>query len=278
MEQYNQRIPMSASQRQRLYRVIVCLVILVLLLLGAYLIQPHHLTTNFRAKQLPPSTNYWFGTDWLGRNMAFRVFKGLALSIQMGLLASVGSLVIAILLSILVLYMPRMKSVIDIVSNTFLTVPHLLLLMIISYSVGNGVRGVTLALALTHWVTPMRYFMKELEQLQQQEYIIVSIFLGKKTSWILRHHYLPLLAPRIALSGILLFPHVLLHEAAMTFLGFGLKNNMPAIGNILQESLGYLLRGSWWLMLCPGVAFVCLIILLERLGEDMKQLIFPNNH
>ena len=68
----------------------------------------------------------------------------------------------------------------------------------------------------------------------------------------MRLHLLPHLLPQFLTGLILLFPHAILHEASVTFLGFGLSSEQPAIGVILSESMRYLTTGKWWLALFPG--------------------------
>ncbi|MCW6659400.1 ABC transporter permease [Aerococcaceae bacterium NML191292] len=275
----SQAVPVRLTRDKKrllLYAVLSSGVLFALFVASA-LIQPEQLLTNFRSQHASPSWTYPFGTDRMGRDMLWRVIRGMAISCKIGLLATCGSIVIALLLSLVSSRIKIVANLVDGVSNILLVVPHLLLLMIISYIVGNGEWGLVTSLAVTHWVTPMRYLSKEMLQMHQLEYIQVSRFLGKHPLWIIRHHYLPLIMPRVFLSAILLFPHVLLHEAALTFLGFGLKSSTPAIGNILSDAMGYLLRGSWWLVVFPGGVLVLVTICMEVFGSSLKQILLPNN-
>src|SRR5690625_7898720 len=85
--------------------------------------------------------------------------------------------------------------------------------------------------------------------IKKAEYVQISRKLGKSRFWIARHHLLPHLIPQLVVGFILLFPHAILHEAAITFLGFGLSAEQPAIGVILSESMKYLLIRLLWLAL-----------------------------
>ena len=72
---------------------------------------------------------------------------------------------------------------------------------------------------------------------------------------------------------MLLFPHAILHEAAVTFLGFGISPDTPAIGVILSESMGYLSGGQWWLAVFPGAALAVAVALFERVGSMGRRLV-----
>lgn len=86
---------------------------------------------------------------------------------------------------------------------------------------------------------------------------------------------LPHLLPQFLTGLVLLFPHAILHEASVTFLGFGLSSEQPAIGIILSESMKYLVTGKWWLALFPGAALVMVVVLFYAAGENVRKLTDP---
>ena len=104
----------------------------------------------------------------------------------------------------------------------------------------------------------------------------VSRRLGKSSGWILVNHLLPHLAPQFFVGLVLMFPHAILHESALTFLGFGLPLDSPAIGAILSSSMKYLATGAWWLALFPGMMMVVIVFLAFTLGDDIKLLTDPH--
>ncbi|WP_418454390.1 ABC transporter permease subunit, partial [Allofournierella sp.] len=85
-------------------------------------------------------------------------------------------------------------------------------------------------------------------------------------------HILPGVLPQFFTGLVLLFPHAILHEASVTFLGFGLSSEQPAIGVILSESMQYLATGRWWLAVLPGAALVGAVLLFDLAGRSLKQL------
>ena len=103
----------------------------------------------------------------------------------------------------------------------------------------------------------------------------VSRRMGKTGCWIMLHHLLPHLAPQFLVGLILTFPHAILHEASITFLGFGLSPEQPAIGIILSESMKYLAMGRWWLALFPGLLLVFTVVLFDVAGESLRKLLDP---
>ena len=88
---------------------------------------------------------------------------------------------------------------------------------------------------------------------------------------------LPYVLPQFIVGLILLFPHAILHEAAITFLGFGLPPEQPAIGVILSESMAYLSAGMWWLAVFPGLALVAVVLLFDAAGSNLRKLVDPHS-
>ena len=92
---------------------------------------------------------------------------------------------------------------------------------------------------------------------------------------VLTGHIVPHLLPQLLAGLILQFPHAILHEASVTFLGFGLPPEEPAIGVILSESMAYLTTGRWWLALFPGLALAATVSLFALAGERLRLLLAP---
>ena len=101
--------------------------------------------------------------------------------------------------------------------------------------------------------------------------------LGASGGQIVRRHILPEVLPQFGVGLILQFPHAILHEASITFLGFGLPPEQPAIGVILSESMRYLTTGKWWLALFPGLALVLVVLLFAGIGDRLARLLNPSD-
>ena len=87
----------------------------------------------------------------------------------------------------------------------------------------------------------------------------------------------PHLFPQFVVGLILMFPHAILHEASITFLGFGLSSEQPAIGIILSESMRYLITGKWWLAMLPGLMLVLTVVLFDVAGNSLRRILDPSS-
>lgn len=97
-----------------------------------------------------------------------------------------------------------------------------------------------------------RVIRGEILQVREAAYVGIAKQLGKSPWYIARWHIFPQILPQFLVGLVLLFPHAILHEASITFLGFGLPPEKPAIGVILSESMSYLSTGKWWAGALPG--------------------------
>lgn len=234
------------------------------------------MVVDFTRKNLAPCGSYIFGTDWMGRDMFLRTMTGLSMSIKIGLLAAGVSSIIAFVLGTLAATMGKMvDSVITWIIDLVMGIPHILLLILISYAFGKGFRGVVIGVAFTHWTSLARLIRSEVLQLKEATYIKVAEKLGKSRLEIAWKHMVPHLLPQFIVGLILLFPHAILHEASITFLGFGLSPEQPAIGIILEESMTHLAMGRWWLAFFPGLLLVFTVVLFDVAGESLRKILDP---
>ena len=260
-----------------LLTIAITVAILVIVVISSLLINTADITTNFDVMSLPPSFEHLFGTDWLGRDMFTRTLKGLGLSVQIGAAASILSSIIAVALAFVGSINNKLDTFIAWLVDLFLSVPHILLIILISIALGGGAFGVTIGVAVTHWTTLTRVLRAEIKQIKTSDYVKLAERFGKSKWWIAKKHILPLVITQVIVGTILIFPHAIMHEASVTFLGFGLAPHEPAIGIILSESMKYLAIGDWWLALFPGLALLILVLLFDIAGENIKKLLDPTS-
>lgn len=250
-------------------------IILSIILLGIY-IDDDNLKVDFTSKNLPPSINHPFGTDWMGRDMLIRTLKGLSISIIIGIVASLVSAIMALIIGALAGTMPKwVDDIIIWLIDLIMGIPHIVLLILISFVIGRGLKGVLVGIAVTHWTSLARLIRSEVLQIRNEFYVKLSKKLGKSNLYILNKHIIPHLLPQFIVGLILLFPHAILHEAAISFLGFGLPPERPAVGIILSESMKYLSAGMWWLAFFPGLSLVVIVLLFDKLADSLKRLLDP---
>lgn len=261
---------------------LVCFVAIALLLaaivVAGRIVEPAAMVTDFAMKNLPPSPQHPFGTDWMGRDMLLRTLAGLSTSVLVGLLAAAASSVVALVLgTVAAVGGRRADAIVTWLIDLLMGIPHIVLLILISCALGKGFWGVTIGVALTHWANLARVVRAEVLQCKHSAFVAAARKLGATRMQIAWRHMLPYVLPQFLVGLVLLFPHAILHEAAITFLGFGLPPEQPAIGIILSESMRYLTSGMWWLAVFPGAALVATVLLFDVAGGSLRKMIDPHS-
>lgn len=271
------KMNLLSNRRQRtLWTIVIGVLVLLAIIFSKTWVDTGKIITNLEARNVAPSLGHLFGTDWLGRDMFTRTMLGLSLSIKVGLIGAIGSTFIALVLGMAAATMGKtVDRFISWLIDLFLSVPHLVALILISFTLGGGLKGVIIGLMATHWPSLARVIRAEVMQVRSAEYVNVSRRLGKTNGWIAVHHIFPHLVPQVIIGFMLLFPHAILHEAAITFLGLGLSPHEPAIGIILSESMKYLSSGYWWLAFFPGISLLIVVRLFDKIGESIRVFIDP---
>lgn len=259
-----------------LFLTIIMAIVFVAIYLFGIFIPEEAVSGSFLNAKKAPSWEHPFGTDALGRDLLMRTLKGLSVSITVGIAASVISAVIAVFVGIAAATgSNRLDAFINWCIDLVMGVPHTILVILISFAMGRGLKGLLIGIAATHWCSLARLIRGEVLQLRSQQYVAVSRKLGKSSGWILIHHLLPHLVPQFFVGLILLFPHAILHEASISFLGFGLPPEQPAIGIVLSESMRYISTGMWWQAVLPGLTLVLIVLLVDKLGDNLRMILDP---
>ncbi|MDR3136628.1 MAG: ABC transporter permease [Coriobacteriales bacterium] len=274
---YTRVFAINKRTRTLILLAFFCFLIAAVMIAG-FVMDPQAYGPNYDLKRQMPSLNHLFGTDYLGRDMLARTIKGLSLSMTIGLVASLVSAGIAVVLGIASATLGGITDrFVNWAVDLAMGIPHLVLMILISFMMGRGLTGVVVAVAITHWPSLTRVIRAEVLQLRGEPYVKVAQALGHGSLWIGARHILPHVLPQFLVGLILLFPHAILHEAALTFLGFGLPFDQPAIGSILSEAMKHLSTGMWWLAFFPGLSLLIVVLLFKALGENLALLTNPHS-
>lgn len=234
--------------------------------------------SNFAERMQAPEIGHLFGTDFMGRDMLARTIHGLALSLHVGLIAALLSAIVAVAFALLAAIGGRAGDmVVSFLVDATMGLPHMVLLILVAFALGGGTTAVIIAVGVTHWPRLTRILRAEMLQIRDSEYVKTSRRFGKSWLYIGYRHMLPHLVPQLLVGVILMFPHAIMHEAGLTFLGFGLEPSRPAIGILLAESMRYLTAGYWWLGLFPGVCLLALVLCFDVIGNGLRLLTDPHS-
>lgn len=264
---------MSSSNRALIQFILACAVLITLLYLG-FMSTQDSAPLNLLAKRHAPDGQFWFGTDHLGRDLWTQCLQGMMTSMQIGFMSAILSGFLALILAIFSQLSKTTDALTRTLIDTFIALPHLLLLILICFTFGGGKWGVICAVSLTHWPKLTLILRSELLRIRQSDYILLARRTGLTYWQCCYKHYLPLLLPQLIIGALLIFPHAVLHSAGLSFLGFGLAPHEPSLGLLLSDALRYLTSGDWWLVVYPGLTLVVLVLTIDQLARNLQALWF----
>ncbi|WP_345617507.1 ABC transporter permease [Streptomyces ziwulingensis] len=231
---------------------------------------------DLAAELRPPSPSHPFGTDDVGRDLLLRCVYGLRVSLLVGVAAAltatvVGTAVGAAAGALGGWFDRGLMRLVD----AFSAVPHLLLGVFIVAMFRPGVWPVVVSVALTHWLSTARIVRAEVLSLRSRPYIDAAVSGGASRWRVTVRHLLPGVLPQAALAAVLMVPHAMWHESALSFLGLGLPTHLASLGNLIQQARGSLLAGQWWPTLFPGLFIIVPTLALAGLAGAWRERINP---
>lgn len=265
---------MNGPPRDR--AALLALLVLAVLGLAVLLVPPivrldQHLV-DLSSAGLPPSLAHPFGTDEVGRDVLLRCVYGLRVSFLVGLVAALVSMVIGGAAGLVAGSLGGMADrLLMRVVDGFSAIPHLLFGIFVVAMFSPSPAAVVASVGLTHWTTAARIVRSEVLSLRERPFVEAAVSGGASRTRLLTRHLLPHLAPHLLLAMVLMVPHAIWHETALSFLGLGLPPHLASLGTMLSDGQRSIMAGSWWSSLAPGL-FVLLptlaLSLLAQRGRD----------
>jgi peptide/nickel transport system permease protein len=231
------------------------------------------LSTEELIKKNTRNIKFILGTDKFGRDYLSRLMSGTLISLSVGLIAVIISLIIGVSFgSIAGYYGGKADRLIQWFTNVVWSVPTLLMVMAITLALGKGFYQVFIAVGLTMWVEVARVTRGQILSLREKEYVEAARVMGFSDLRIILRHLLPGCYGTLIVISASNFATAILLEAGLSFLGVGAQPPMASWGGMMREHYGYLLLGKPWLALIPGIAISLLVLAFVMLGNALRDL------
>jgi peptide/nickel transport system permease protein len=223
-----------------------------------------------------PSFQHPLGTDFFSRDVLSRTLHGARISLAIGLLSVLIALVVGTAVGLVAGFAEGwVDAVLMRTVDALLAIPRLfLLLVIVAVLQGTSVAIVIFVLGLTSWFETSRLVRAEVLSLKQREYVAASHALGLPDRRLLIRHILPNALNPILVAGTLSVANIILIEAGLSYLGMGVIEPTPSLGNMLRDGQEHLLRAPWT-VISPGLFLILTVLGFAMVSEGLRELNQP---
>jgi peptide/nickel transport system permease protein len=224
----------------------------------------------------PPSRQLLFGTDYVGRDVFSRVLFGTRLSLTIALLATMISVIVGTAYGLVAGFMGgKLDTFMMRLVDAFLAIPRILLLI----AVGTlwaplSIPSLVMLLGLTAWFATSRLVRAEVLSIKERDMVSAARALGARDLAIIRRHVLPNVLTPVIVTATLGVAGVIINEAALSYLGIGIPDPTPSLGNIIHEALPFIAT-AWWAALFPGLALVITAMAYNLAGDGLRDALDP---
>ena len=227
--------------------------------------------TKLSEEEVIVRRTFWLGTDRFGRDLLSRLIVATRISLSVGLIAVVISLVIGISLGALAGYFRGTTDRIIVwFINVIWSIPTLLLVVAITMALGKGFIQVFIAVGLTMWVEVARLVRGQFFSLRELQFVEAGKALGYKNGRIMMKHILPNIMGPVIVIAASNFASAILLEAGLSFLGMGAQPPTPSWGMMIKENYSYIVVDAAWLALFPGGAIALMVLSFTLLGNGLR--------
>ncbi|NEE00011.1 ABC transporter permease [Phytoactinopolyspora halotolerans] len=224
-----------------------------------------------------PSTEFWFGTDQIGRPILTMVIWGARVSLQVGLVAAVLAVTLGTVIGMAAAHFGGWISwALMRLTDWFIVLPSLVLAIALVIALGPSKLTIIIAIALTSWAGTARLVRAQTMAIEGRPYLERARALGAGNWHQMTRHVLPNLMPLVLASATLQVSSAILAEASLSFLGLG-DPSAFSWGGILERAFdaGAISAGAWWYMLPPGLAILLVVLAFTLCGRAMEVVLNP---
>lgn len=248
----------------------------IILALFGPLIAPQGINEQQLSERLKaPSTDHWFGTDDFGRDIFSRIVHGARLSLMVGFLSVIGSVVIGSALGIIAGYYGRfIDAIISRIFDILLAFPSILLAIAIVSVLGPSLTNALIAIAIINIPNFGRLIRSKVLSIKQEEYIVAAKAIGMSDFRLLFAHILPNSMTPVIVQGTLAIATAIIEAAALGFLGLGAQAPQPEWGKMLSDARVYLVNAPWT-MIFPGLAIMLTVLGFNLMGDGLRDALDP---
>jgi len=225
---------------------------------------------------LGPSPGYWLGTDTVGRDILSRIIFGARVSVIVGLVGSTLATVILVVIGMMSGYFGGIfDMIVQMFVDAFMSFPSLILLMVLMSVIGAGMWPVIIVLGVSQGIICSRIVRGATMGIKENVYVQAAVAIGCSNTRILLRHVLPNIMATVIVMFSILVPFIILSEASLSFLGFGVPPPTPSWGGMLSGSGRSYMFLSPWMSVWPGLALSIVVYGINIFGDALRDMLDP---
>ncbi|MEM7774996.1 MAG: ABC transporter permease [Pseudomonadota bacterium] len=253
---------------------LVILIGMVLVALAAPFVAGDPLTMKPIDRLKPPSEQFWFGTDQLGRDVFARTLWGARISLVVGISVALLSVAIGLVIGLLAGVVRWIEAAVMRLLDGLMAIPSILLAIAMVSLFGASVGIVIIAIVIPEIPRVVRLVRSVVLATREQPYVEAAIAGGAPMWKILVRHILPPTIPPLIVQATYICASAILVEAALSFLGAGTPPEIPTWGNMIAADRIYLGRAPWCIF-CPGIALALVVLAVNLVGDGLRDRLDP---
>jgi len=221
-----------------------------------------------------PSGEFWFGTDYLGRNVFSRVIYGARISLVVGLAVAVIAVVLGLIIGLVSGYIRWLDAIIMRVMDGLMAIPGILLAIALISLSGATLFTVVIAIVIPEIPRVVRLVRSVVLTVREEPYVEAAIAAGTRTIPILSRHILPNTIAPLIVQATYICGSAMLTESILGFLGAGIPPEIPSWGNIMSEGRTYF-QLTPWIIFFPGIALAFTVLAVNTVGDGLRDTLDP---
>ncbi|MEM7611500.1 MAG: ABC transporter permease subunit [Pseudomonadota bacterium] len=271
----------AAIGRDALFKLasIVLAVIIVMVIVGPWISPHNYYDMNTDAVLLPPqlANGHWFGTDDLGRDLFVRTMQGGRISLLVGVVSTLVSLVVGVAWGATAGYLGgRVDHLMMRIVDILYAVPFMFFVILLMVLFGRNILLIFVAIGAVNWLDMARIVRGQTLALRQREFVQAAEIVGASRRRIIFRHIVPNLIGIVVVYATLTVPQVILIESFLSFLGLGVQEPMTSWGALVQQGT-QLMEIAPWVLLLPAIMLALSLLCLNFIGDGLRDAFDPKD-
>jgi peptide/nickel transport system permease protein len=228
-----------------------------------------------RGTPQPPSLEHPFGTDNYNRDLFSRALYGMRVSLGVGFMAMLISIVVGVMVGAVAGYAGGMvDNVLMRIVDVFLSVPSFILFLALNAILDPSIWNLIMILGFFSWMDVARLVRAEFMALKERDYMLAARAVGAQSRRLILHHLLPNALSPIVVAATLVVPSAILSESALSYIGLGVPPPDASLGNMLEDAKAWMLT-AWWMWVVPGVLISIIVLAFNFVGDGLRDAFDP---